>query len=81
MNFPLLECFVIGLNQQRNILGFRRLPLAIRFHIKSHGCGTGTIPEGLRKVELVQLFPSRYGTATIMVAAADGTGRSGFHLT
>ena len=33
-----------------------------------------------RKVETIQLFPSRYATATIKVAAASGTGRGGFHL-
>ena len=38
------------------------------------------MPQGFRKVEMIQLFPGHYSTVTIMVAAAGGTGRDGFHI-
>ena len=38
------------------------------------------MPQGFRKVEMIQLFPGHYCTVTIMVAAAGGTGRNGFHI-
>ena len=38
------------------------------------------MPEGSSKVEMIQLFQGHYGTVTTMVAAAGGTGRSGFHI-
>ena len=37
------------------------------------------MPQGFRKVEMIQLFPGHYGTVTIMVAAAGGTGRNNFN--
>ena len=37
--------------------------------------------QGLRKVEMIQLFPGHYGTVTMMVATARGTGRNGLRIT
>ena len=39
-----------------------------------------TMPVVSRKVEAIQLFPSRYCTAAIKVVAAGGTRRGDFHL-
>ena len=36
--------------------------------------------QGLNKVEMIQLFPGHYGTVTMMVVPAGGTGRNGFHI-
>ena len=38
------------------------------------------IPQGLRNVEMIQPFPGHYCTVTMMIAAAGGTGRNGFHI-
>ena len=37
------------------------------------------ITQGLRRVEMIQLFPGHYGTVTMMVEATGG--RSDFHMT
>ena len=39
------------------------------------------MPQGSRKVEMIQVFSGHCGTVTMTVVAAGGTGRSGFHIT
>ena len=36
------------------------------------------MPQGLSKVEMIQLFSGHYGAVTMTVAATSGTGRNGF---
>ena len=38
------------------------------------------LPQGSREVEISHHFPDHYGTVTMMVSPAGGTGRNGFHI-
>ena len=56
------------------------LPAAAAGNLFRHKISWLKMPQGLIKVEMIQVFPGHYGTVTMMVAAAGGTGRNGFHI-
>ena len=56
------------------------LPAAVAGNLYPYKMSWLKMPQGFRKVEMIQLFPGHYGAVTMMVAAAGGTRRNGFHV-
>ena len=56
------------------------LPAAVVDNLFPYKISWLNMTQGSRKVETIQLFQGHYDTVTMMVATADGAGRSGFHI-